>query len=544
MENIFSTNAYYLLGLPVSADQSEIKKKARLISAQLGIGDTELDGDFPTIEADRSEDSLKDAVQRLSSPVKKIQEAYFWFSDEDLEELSKSIRNNDLDEAYDYFAKHTEQKSKWNTKRGFALFLTQLLYAKKANKKHLKKSLDLWKELIATESAWKYFDLYYKNIDDINTNESAFSALRVWVDQTISDIYSQLTEKWDDPEYTQLYTKTFGKIGANTQKNILAPRTKEINEAVKDLNSIKWHEDSPSKENLSEVKKSMGVIQEALNALMEAELYDESEVIVLRDKASDAIRGIAIDMTNKYSDYERSAQILAIAEEISGTQSTKSRNQNDKSTVEENRIAQKFQIPVLELINKGKFLDAVDYVKHQITLNKGNSKELKVLEMQLTVVMGRYISETRSEAMEKINKSDFGGAVTIFENLRKYIAENIDQFNLNKDKVEEIVTDIDERTGMVNKAVLDALSTERDDVVKKLFEKLGDTTEAGVFMCMLDCAYYVPLTKFLKINASKNQTLSILFNIGWWTVLINGIGLLFLIPAYIWQRMEVKYVRQ
>jgi len=164
--------------------------------------------------------------------------------------------------------------------------------------------------------------------------------------------------------------------------------------------------------------------------------------------------------------------------------------------------------------------------------------------MQLTAVMGRYISETRSEAMEKINKSDFGGAVTIFENLRKYIAENIDQFNLNKEKIEEIVTDIDERTGMVNKAVLDALSAERDDVVKKLFEKLGDTTEAGVFMCMLDCAYYVPLAKFLKINASKNQTLSILFNIGWWTVLINGIGLLFLIPAYIWQRMEVKYVRQ
>ncbi len=544
MENPFSTNAYYLLGLPVSADQSEIKKKARLISAQLGIGETALESDFTTIKVDRSEDSLRDAIQRLSSPVKKIQEAYLWFSDENLNELAKISNVDNLGEIYTYLSKHSEQKSKWNTKRDFALFLTQLLFFKKANKKYLKESLVLWHELISSESAWKYFDLYYKNIDDINTNDSAFMGLRAWADHTISDIYSQLSEKWDDLEYTQLYTKTFGKIGAHTQKSVLAPRTKQINDAIGDLTSIRWPDGSPSPDNLRDIKKSIGIIQDALNALIVANLYEESEVIVLRDKASDAIRGLAIDLTNKYNDYERSAQILAIAEEISGTQSTKNRNQNDKSTVEENIIAQRFQVPVLELINKGKYLEAVDYVKHQIKLNLGKHKELKILEIQLTAVIGRNITETRSVAMDKINKGDFSGAVSMFEDLREYIIDNIDRFDLIRDKVDEMVADIDERSKIVNRAVFDALAKERDEVVKKLYEKNDDSTSVGVFMCLLDCAYYVPLGKFLKISASKNQVLNILFMIGWLTVWINGIGLIFLIPTYIWQRMEVKYVRE
>lgn len=543
MKNLFSTNAYYLLGLPVSTGHSEIRKKARLVLARLSIGEEDLESDFSTIKPDRTEDSLKDALQRLSNPIKKIQEVYLWFSDENSQELVKIISSGNLEEAYNYLAKRSEPKGKWNSKRDFALFLTQLLFTKKTEKKYVNESLELWKDL-TSDVAWKYFDLYYKNIDELNTDELAFRDLRKWAEGVISDIYSLLSEKWDDPEYTQAYTKIFGKIGVHTQKNILTPCAREINEAADDLTKIKWHDESPSKDNFTEIKKGIRAIQNALNALIEADLYEEDEVVVLRDKASDAIRGVAIDLTNKYNDYERSAQILVIAEEISGTQSTKSRNQGDISTVEENRTAQKFLVPVLELINMGKFLQAVDYVNHQIVLNKSDQRIVKILDGQLIAVMGRYITETRSAAMEKMNKSDFSGATRTFLDLRHYILEHLDRFDLIREKVEAMVTDIDDRTRVVNKAVFDALNQERDDAVKKLFEDAGETNTTGVLMCLLDCAYYVPLGQFLQMNYDKNRSLNVLFNIGWWTLLIYGIGLLFLIPAYIWQNKDVVYVRE
>jgi len=542
MENPFSSNSYYILGLSVSADQSEIKKRSRLISAQLGIGEENLNDDLNILNVNRTEDSLKNAVQRLSSPNKKVQDVFFWFSDGNLEELRSVINNQPLEDVYSHISE-LSGKGKWNEKRDLAIYLTLLLLHKKTNKKYLEESLLLWRDLITSDLAWKYFNLYFKNIDDLNTSDSTLIGLRKFAEDTISDIYSNLSEKWGDHEYSKLYTKIFGKIGTHTQKNVLNPSSKQINDAIDDLFSIRWHDESPSKENLSIIKSGISKVQDSLNALIEADLYEESEVVVLRDKASEAIRSIAIDLTNKYNDYERSAQILAIAEEISGTQSTKNKNQNDKGTVEENRIAQKLQVPVLELLNEEKYVEAVNFVHHQIKINRGNKKILVFLEMQLTAVISRYISEERAAAMDKVTKGDNVG-ITMFEELRTYISDNLDRFELNLEKVEEIIDDIDIRTAIVTKAKFDELAQERDDFVKSLFEKMGDGSSTSVLVCLIDCAYYVPLGKFLKISRSKNHTLNILFNIGWWTLLINGFGLLFLIPAFIWQKMEVKYVRE
>ena len=542
-DNIFLTSAYYLLGLPVSAEQGEIKKKARLITAQLSIGENALDNDVAIIPVNRTEDSIRDSVQRLSSPIRKAQEVYLWFSDENSDELIKTLGEGYLEEAYKHLSQRSKLGGKWNAKRDLAIYLCQLMCAKKGEKGHLSESLELWKDLLSSESAWRYFDLYYKNIDDLHTDDSALVELRKWADQAVSDLYSHLSEKWDDQEYAQAYTKTFGKIGTHTHKKVLAPRTRDINGAVEALGAITWQEKSPSKENMGVIKKGIGDIQDALNILMEAGLYEERDVVALRDKASDAIRSVAVDLTNKYEDFERSASLMAIAEEISGTQGTKARNQSDRATVEGNRAAQKFFVPALELINKGKYLQAVDYVAHQLDLNKDDPAAHKMLDEQLTLVMGRYITETRSLAMDKINKNDFSGAIRIFEKLRKYIYDNLDRFSLVKEKVDEMVEDIDNRSATVNKTVFDVLLKERDDAVKNINQSLGENSSANTLLCLLDCAYYVPAAHFLDMNMGKNQALSILFRIGWWTVLIYGMGLIFLIPAYIWQNMEVRYVR-
>ena len=546
MNNLFSTNAYYLLGLPVTSDQVEIKKKARLIEAKLGIDEKELESDFFLVKPERNENSLREATQRLSNPIKKIRELYFWFSEENQDKLAKLLASEDhpIEDTIEYLSKQSEIKGQWNTKRDFALFLTQLLFYKKAEKKYLAKSLEIWKELISSEPAWKYFNLYYKNIDDLNTDESAFVQLREWADQVVSDFYSNLSEKWDDHEYTRQYTKTFGKIGSLAQKNVLGPQTKEINSAIEKLTSIDWNEKAPSSTNLKAIKEGVGSIQEALNTLIDADLYEESAVVGLRDKAADSIRDVAIALNNKYDDYERSGTLLAISEEISGTKSTKMRNKSERETITENKAAQKYLVRILELHNKGKFLEAVNYLEEELKAIKNDPKTKKFLEEQLTGSIARYITETRTLAMEKINKSSHSSAATMFGNLRDYILKNIDRFDLNQATIDDVVGSIDDRTKIINKTKFESLITERDDVVKTLFEKLGETNSAVVFMCLIDCAYHEPIAHFLQKISSKNQSLTVLFRIGWWTVLIYGIGLLFLIPAYIWNGQDVTYVRE
>ena len=417
MEAAFTENAYQILGLPVSAEQSEIKKRARLLIAQIAIGENKLPTDLSICGLDRTEDLVKNAVQRLSTPQGKTREVYFWFSDEGVDYLPKSGTVSDIEKAVQHLSMRSAQKGKWNAKRDHAVFLMRLLFFKKSKKKYLLESLGLWKDLIHADSAWKYFGLYFKNIDDVQLGDSVMVNLRQWVDTTVSDLYSELSEKWNDAEYALAYTKVFGKISRHAHKNILTPRANEIEKATQDLGSIVWHDGALSKKNVDEVKKCVAIIQNALNKLMDSDLYEEPDVIAIRDKASDAIRSVAIDLTNQYDDFERSALLLSIAEEISGTHSTKTRTQSEKKTVEDNRATQKFLVPVLDLINKGKFLKAVEYIEHQMAVNEDDPRALKILKSQLTPVMGRYITETRSSAMEKLEKKDFQGATQALKDL-------------------------------------------------------------------------------------------------------------------------------
>jgi hypothetical protein len=544
MENPFSTNAFYLLGLPVTASQSDIKRKARLLSAQIGIGEDKLDSDFQHLKPIRNEDTIREAQQRLSNPIKRIQESFFWFSQEDEEELEKLIRDGYLEDAQIYLSKKASVQGKWNAKRDSAIFLTQLLYSKRSFKKYLTESLETWKEVLASESAWKYFQLAYKNTDDLDTDESAFEGLNKWAANEISEIYSGLSEKWDDKDFSHEYTRVFGKASSVAQKNVLAPNARRINEASDRLNGIKWADKNPSKENINQIKVSIAEIQDALNEIAENGLYEDDQSLALRDKASDAIRSVAVDLNNKFNDYERSAKILLIAEEISGTESTKTRNKGERGTIEDNLSAQKFRVPVMELQNKGKFRQAVELVEQQLEKYGSDPAVKKTLEQQLRNAKKRYVVEQRSASMAKFNSKDFSAASGIFSNLRIYIMNNLDDLEVEEKMVTGILEPIDAETKLVDKNNITKIGNDRDELVKVLFERMGETDSAYVLMCAIDCAFYHPICEYLRMASSKNATISVLYRIGGWTLLLYGIGLIFLIPAFIWNLFEVKYVRE
>ena len=73
-------NAYHILGLDTSASEKELLKRSKEIINRIKIDDTpEYDLDLGMFEDFRTEDSVKEALQRLQAPKKRIREYFFWF---------------------------------------------------------------------------------------------------------------------------------------------------------------------------------------------------------------------------------------------------------------------------------------------------------------------------------------------------------------------------------------------------------------------------------------------------------------------------------
>lgn len=105
MSKLFSYNAFATLGVDTSSSQKEVIKQSKKIIVILQ-NDEEFDYDYDLgsiNKVTRTEASVNNAVQRLSSPIKRIKEYFFWFeieNDEDVNNL-KLLKDSKLDEALD-----------------------------------------------------------------------------------------------------------------------------------------------------------------------------------------------------------------------------------------------------------------------------------------------------------------------------------------------------------------------------------------------------------------------------------------------------------
>ena len=80
MSTTLKNNAYHILGLDTSASERDILKRSKEIVNRLRVDDTpDYDLDIGVFEGFRTEDAVKDALQRLQAPKKRIKEYFFWF---------------------------------------------------------------------------------------------------------------------------------------------------------------------------------------------------------------------------------------------------------------------------------------------------------------------------------------------------------------------------------------------------------------------------------------------------------------------------------
>ena len=145
----------------------------------------------------------------------------------------------------------------------------------------------------------------------------------------LSDIYTELNQIHKDDSFLNEFQQVFSSKGGKIEKNVLNPIYQTINGAVESLEKMKISEDGVFDKDESElVKKSVGIIQSELNRLIDLGLYEDSQSKLMRDRASNALRTIVLDMHNGLNEYTRSKKLLEVAVQICGTDSLKNKLQS------------------------------------------------------------------------------------------------------------------------------------------------------------------------------------------------------------------------
>lgn len=403
MKNTFKNNAYHILGLDSSSNESEIFKRSKEIINRIKVDDifvSDLDIDF--FEDYRTEDSVKNATQRLQASKKKIQEYFFWFqiSDNIDEEAMSLIRDKDYLAAIELWINSSGGQTTKSLfyKKNLAI-LYCLLLSKEDNEEYLEKSLQLWNELVSSEKFWGSFIKVYKLHDEQTASEDHILDFKKDVTKCISDIYTELYKIHDNKDYIKDFNNIFSGQNVNAEKTLLEPAFQEINKAINELEKMDISQDNAFDDKEAKSLKSLiSKVQKELNKLIDLGLYNDSQTKTMRDRAAGAIRKISIELNNDLNETAVAHGLITIADQISGTDSFKSKIQEDLRVIKNNHDykinGDKFKTildPIIEDFKNGKSDKALETINGYLYRDNTDSQLKKDLQEIKTVIEERIV---------------------------------------------------------------------------------------------------------------------------------------------------------
>ncbi|MBP7805181.1 MAG: hypothetical protein KA052_03125 [Candidatus Pacebacteria bacterium] len=323
-------NAYHILGLDTSASEKELLKRSKEIINRIKIDDTpEYDLDLGMFEDFRTEDSVKEALQKLQAPKKRIREYFFWFqiSDNVDEQALGLLKHKDYLNAIRTWqnAADGDGAKSYFYRKNLAILYCMVLSVEN-DKQYLQDSLTIWKSILDSDKFWSAFSKAYKLHDEQTASDEVISEFKKHVASYLSDIYTELHELHNDNDYIQQFQSVFSAKGEQVEKKILNPVYQTIHGAVEKLEKLKVSEDGKlDKEESDGIRNAVGVIQAEMNKLIDLGLYDDSQTKIMRDRAANALRAIVLDLHNNLSELDKSAKLLEVAISIVGTDSLKNK---------------------------------------------------------------------------------------------------------------------------------------------------------------------------------------------------------------------------
>ncbi len=404
MSNTLKNNSYHILGLDVSANQKDLLKRSKEIINRLRIDDDpEYALDIGIYKNFRTESSVKEAVQRLQNPKKKIEEYFFWFqiSDDNDEKAIEYLKNKDIDDAiktWESASNSTTGKSYFYKKNLAILYC--LLLSGNDDKKYLSESLVLWKDVIESDRFWTAFEKVYKLHDELSTSQEVTNHFRKNVVSQLSDIYTEIYQLHKNSEYINKFQETFNAQGEKTEKKILEPIYDVLNDAVEELEKLNVSADGVfDKKEAEKIQTLVKNIQEQLNKLIDLGLYEDSRTKVMRDRTANALRVIVLDLHNNLNETKAALGLIKIATSISGTDSFKMKIEQDLKTIQGNVDYQdkedkykKILDPIIEKVKSGDADQALVAI-NQYVYDPNTDEELKSILKEIKTSLEERITK-------------------------------------------------------------------------------------------------------------------------------------------------------
>ncbi len=508
MPNLFQDNAYNVLGLDTSASQKDITKRSKEIINLLRIDEEpSYDTDINLIAVNRKENTVKEAVQKLTSPTKRIKEYFFWFDIEtDTDEKAvKLLKEQRVDEAIDVWAltAKSETANGFVAKKNLAV-LTSLLLLKTGQKKYLTPSIGYWKDILLAEKFWPHFEKLYALNDEIGTSKAALDDFSKHATDILSDFYTDVSEEHKDRGIYSLFSQVFAVKGQKLQENVLSPIYEAIHEASERLRNLNISEDNIiSDDEVKTVRQLLRKLQDNFGKLKELGLYNDSQSRGMRDKAAEAIKTVALDIYNNLFESAKPLSLLEAASKIAGTPGTKQNIDKNVNIIKKNISNEKVIIPINDLLEADRFTEALDLIEKEIPKYKSDADLSKFLNTRVAWCVTGIATKDFKECMQQFNNKRFDEASRNMQGLKQFILSYLSYFDISRTSIDGVLNRIDELTSNPGAVNIDNIQAYRDKIIAEAPDSFKEQFEEMILIVLVDCSIYANLAvhrKALKIT--------------------------------------------
>lgn len=521
MNNIFESNAYHILGLDTSASQKLISRRSKELEKLAKIGEfPDYETDLPFLDVERNEKNIKNATERLTSPVKKVREYFFWFelhSKED-EEAVNHVCNNQLNDAVKIWQAKSNKDgvTGFVSRRNLAILYSSYL-VKHDNQKLLKRSLKFWGNLIYSDKFWQHFEKTYLSYDELGTDAAAISKFRQQVLSEIADFYAGLAETHGNNIYYQEYANTFNVRGNKIQTQTLEPIYHTLEDAAKELKELEISHDDNDEEAINKKKNKLDELNQKIKQNVE-NLHNlnvhDGKIETIRDQAAEAMRAVAIDLFNNLEETSKPASIIEDAAIVAGTNNLKDKLEKEIGEMQTIASNNKVLMPIVNFMEKERHKDALD--KILIELDNDNNEELnEQLETLLCKCVVLLSDADIENAKTKLENGDTEDARLLFTNTKNFLIEYIDYFSIEQDIFDNFVSGFNKVASVIHTGNTQQADEYRGQIINEIRRIYGDSSPQAAFLLnIMDTNLYAEICNFNKKANNKERVKKIAWTVG------------------------------
>ncbi len=534
MANVFSKNAYNILGLETNISFKDANKRAKDLLRMAEIGIDKVDGDWGLLEPDRSPNAISEALDNISAPKNQLKEYFFWFESNDTSDQKSIdyIKSGKVNEAITIWEDKSDGEGIESLlkKKNLAILLTLKLLNKdvyisqQGSKKYLEKSLKLWREIVDSDKYWKTFEKIYKVNNNNEIDPLLIVQLRKDVPKFLADAYAD-ANKINDDIFTE-FRKFFSATGEEVEKTVSGPAINMASLAVENLEKMNVSKDGVlTGDEAKEVALAIKKIQEQFNKLVSFGLYEDSDVKIVRDRAADAIRNIILDIHNNLGETDKAINLTKIALAIAGTKPMENKLNDDLAVLEDVLKQKNILSPIDDLVEKKDYYSAIEMIEKNQKKFKEHKNLSTYLDDRLKSAVAMCAISTNKDGWDAFTSKNWNLSESKFREVQEIVNKYIGIYDFNKEGLDNYLSSIESRVALINANNVSVVDTICEEVRKTAKEVFPDKWEGFVVISLVDSKIIPKGIYYIK----KAQTANIFFTLGWLTVWFYGIGLIFFI---------------